>query len=379
MLRRTKIEPKQLAHIRRALLPWYDAHHRDLPWRRSSDPYAIWLSETMLQQTQVATVIPYFQKFMTRFPTVSDLAAADLDEVLQMWAGLGYYARARNLHAAAKMIVEEFGGRVPATMTDLQKLPGVGAYTAGAVASIAHGKKAVVVDGNVARVLARLFDIHEDVRYGAARDLVTNIAEQLLPNDRCGDHNQALMELGATICQPGAAAQCLLCPLRKHCEACAQGTVSSLPVKTKKTAVKMETHVVAAIQNEDRWLVVQRPRDGLWGGLWELPSAVAHDDSLVKLAGDIATKYAAAPFIADKVPFCQIQRQLTHRTIAFVGHILRPKPKAAKRSSTRNSPTEPTAQPTRWLKLEEISAIGMSTAMRKVVDSLHDHLTTLSK
>ena len=180
------LDSKTAARIRRGLLGWFDRNRRDLPWRRTSDPYQIWLSEVMLQQTQVATVVPYYRRFLKRFPTVRVLAAAELDEVLRLWAGLGYYARARSLHRAALRVVDVHGGRFPADVDELLQLPGVGRYTAGAVASIAFGVRAAVVDGNVARVLSRLFAIDVDVRDGPGRDRAWRIAERLLPRNGAG-------------------------------------------------------------------------------------------------------------------------------------------------------------------------------------------------
>jgi len=178
---------RQAVVIRRRLGSWFARERRDLPWRRTRDPYAIWLSEMMLQQTQVVTVIPFYQRFMARFPRVDDLAAAGVDEVLRRWSGMGYYARARHLHRAARMVVDAYGGRFPSSVESLRSLPGVGAYTAGAVASIAFDKRAVVVDGNVARVLTRVFEVDLDIRDGRCKALLWEIAERLLPRKRCGD------------------------------------------------------------------------------------------------------------------------------------------------------------------------------------------------
>ncbi|HHL72089.1 MAG TPA: A/G-specific adenine glycosylase, partial [Bacteroidetes bacterium] len=200
--------------IRRKLLAWYNEEKRDLPWRRISDPYAIWVSEVMLQQTQTVKVLDYFSRFIARFPTVTSLAAAESDEVLKMWEGLGYYARARNLHKAAQYIVEHLGGRIPDTRETLQKIPGIGAYTAAAVASIAFGEPCAVVDGNVIRVLSRLFAFAESPRSTGAKKFFQHKADELLAPDSPGDFNQALMELGATLCTPRKPG-CLLCPLQK--------------------------------------------------------------------------------------------------------------------------------------------------------------------
>ena len=218
-----------------ALLAWYDRHRRAMPWRalpgQTPDPYAVWLSEIMLQQTTVATVSPYFKRFLARWPTVADLAAADLDDVLHAWAGLGYYARARNLHKCAAAVATKHGGIFPDTEADLLKLPGIGPYTAAAVAAIAFGHKATVVDGNVERVMARLFAVTDPLPGSKAR--LKALAESLTPDERCGDYAQATMDLGATICSPTNPA-CGICPWRDGCDGQKQGIAVELPKKSPK-------------------------------------------------------------------------------------------------------------------------------------------------
>ncbi|MAJ93752.1 MAG: A/G-specific adenine glycosylase, partial [Rhodospirillaceae bacterium TMED63] len=218
-----------------ALLAWYDQHRRAMPWRalpgQTPDPYAVWLSEIMLQQTTVATVGPYFKRFLARWPTVADLAAADLDDVLHAWAGLGYYARARNLHKCAAAVATKHGGIFPDNEADLLKLPGIGPYTAAAVAAIAFGRKATVVDGNVERVMARLFAVTDPLPGSKAR--LKELAESLTPNERCGDYAQATMDLGASICSPTNPV-CGICPWRDGCDGQAQGIAVELPKKSPK-------------------------------------------------------------------------------------------------------------------------------------------------
>ena len=356
-----EIDTKRISRIRRMLLTWFDRQKRDLPWRRTRDPYAVWLSEMMLQQTQVATVIPYYEKFMAQFPTVGRLADADLEDVLRLWSGLGYYARARNLHRAAQTVAAEHGGVFPATVDGLRALPGIGAYTAGAVASIAFGKKAPVVDGNVARVLARLFEINADVRDGVGLKLTWKIAGRMLPNKRCGDFNQAVMELGATVCLPKGAARCSACPLQSECQGFASGTVSELPIKTRKTAVKNETHVVVAIERRGQWLVVRRPKQGLWGGLWEMPTAVLNGEPTFTLARRLAADFSSIPVNIERKPFCTLKHQLSHRSITFVGHVCH-----LKRPVAGIGPKKPG----KWLRLNELDGLGLSTAMRNVFFAL---------
>ena len=259
-----------------ALLHWWDAGHADLPWRDNAAPYAVWVAEVMLQQTQITTVIPYYRRWLARFPTVEALAAAPLDDVLKLWEGLGYYSRARNLHAAAQVIVRDHGGRLPSTAAELMKLPGVGRYTAGAVASIAFGQRAAVLDGNVIRVLSRVFDVAEDVTVPATRRRLWDLAEALVPAQRPGDYNQALMELGQGICLPQNP-RCLLCPLTALCLARQRGTQLERPVRPPRRRTPHYDVVAAVIWRDgrpaygSRFLIAQRPLGGLLGGLWEFP------------------------------------------------------------------------------------------------------------
>jgi len=262
--------PADLAAARAALLPWYHAHRRDLPWRRTRDPYAIWISEAMLQQTRVETVIPYFERFLGQFPDVATLATADIEDVYAAWAGLGYYSRARNLHAAAGAIVARFGGRVPDDPEALRSLPGIGRYTAGAIASIAFDRPEPILDGNVERVLARYVGLREDARSPSGSATLWAAAETLARGPEPGALNQALMELGATVCTPRAPG-CLVCPLFPGCRAHRDGDPEALPVKAPRAKPRAARAVAALVQRRARVLAVRRPPGGLLGGLWELP------------------------------------------------------------------------------------------------------------
>jgi A/G-specific adenine glycosylase len=264
------------AQIAGSLLDWYRDHKRDLPWRGAS-AYAVWVSEIMLQQTQVITVIPYFLRFIERFPTVEALASASIDDVLKLWAGLGYYARARNLHRAAQIVTERHGGRLPDTPEEIEALPGIGRYTAGAILSIAYNLPRPLVDGNVIRVLSRLFGLRGDPKSTANQALLWRWAEQLVPSQAPGDFNQALMELGALICSP-ADPRCERCPLLSLCVAGASPDPTALPEMPPGRAAITVTHSSALIRNDTgRILIVQRPLHGLWGGLWEFPRVVCGD------------------------------------------------------------------------------------------------------
>jgi A/G-specific adenine glycosylase len=253
------------------LLNWYRKHGRTLPWRDHPDPYAVWVSEIMLQQTRVETVIPYFEKWMRLFPDVTSLASASEQEVLNVWEGLGYYSRARNLHKAAKVVAEKFNGQLPRDLTELRSLPGIGRYTVGAIASMAFGMDEPTLDGNLRRVFARLFDVSEFADSPAGGKILWELAAQNLPKGEAGDYNQALMDLGATICLPKNP-RCLLCPLMEICEARKNGTQELRPVMKPKKAVPHHVHAAAVILQRGRVLLAQRPPEGLLGGMWEFPN-----------------------------------------------------------------------------------------------------------
>lgn len=261
-------------HIRRALLDWYDVRRRDLPWRtgpgEASDPYKVWLSEIMLQQTTVATVGSYFGEFMARWPDVTALAKADLDDVLVAWQGLGYYARARNLHKCARVVADAHGGRFPNTVDGLLELPGIGPYTARAIAAIAFNRAAMPVDGNIERVTARLFNIETPLPQGKA-DIAAK-AETFTSDHRPGDFAQAMMDLGATVCTPKSP-KCLLCPLADFCEARKKGSPERLPARVPKKARPERCCVMFWLENGDGGVLLRkRPESGLLGGMTELPS-----------------------------------------------------------------------------------------------------------
>ena len=298
-----------------SLLVWYDRHRRVLPWRaragEASDPYRVWLSEIMLQQTTVAAVKPFYLRFLERFPTVEALAEAPADAVMQAWAGLGYYSRARNLHACAKAVVEEHGGRFPSTEAELLKLPGVGAYTAAAVAAIAFDRQTAAVDGNVERVLSRLYTVEEPLP--RAKPLIRSLTEALVPADRPGDFAQALMDLGATICTPKRPA-CALCPWMLPCQARAVGLQEAFPKKQKKeTGPLRRGAAFVVLRADDTVLLRTRPPQGLLGGMAEPPTSAWEPDyepSRAVLDAPIEARWQRLPGIVRHV-FTHFPLELT--------------------------------------------------------------------
>lgn len=274
--------------FRQALVEWFKEEQRDLPWRHTKEPYKIWVSEVMLQQTRVDTVIPYYNRFIEKYPTAQALAYAPEEELLKMWEGLGYYSRVRNLQAGVREVVETYGGRVPDNRVDISKLKGVGPYTAGAVLSIAYGKPEHAVDGNVMRVLSRVLNIDADIALPKTKKIFEEAVMMLIDSDETSAFNQGLMELGALICTP-TSPKCLLCPVREFCTAFHEGDPSSLPVKTKKTKTKtLELDVYVVRDNEGRYLLEKRAEDGLLASMWQFPFVERGSDTL----GQLRTQYA---------------------------------------------------------------------------------------
>lgn len=272
------------------LLTWYSKNKRTLPWRDHPDAYAIWVSEIMLQQTRVETVIPYFEKWMQLFPTVQSLAKASEHDVLNAWEGLGYYSRARNLHKAAKIVVKEHGGKLPDKLSELIKLPGIGRYSAGAIASIAFGKNEPALDGNLKRVYARLSDLKKPIDSPKGEKYLWRIARENLPKGKAGDFNQALMDLGAMICIPKTP-RCSICPLMNVCKAHANGTQELRPVKKPKKVIPHYVHAAGVIIKRGKVLLAQRPATGLLGGMWEFPNGRVNGDPAKELGKTLRTGF----------------------------------------------------------------------------------------
>jgi A/G-specific adenine glycosylase len=348
------------AQFARALLDWYDRCQRKLPWRasrrgRGVDPWAVFVSELMLQQTQVATVIPYFTRFMNRFPTPVELAAADEQEVLRLWQGLGYYARARHLRAAACKIVADFAGTVPNSLAELGSLPGVGRYTAGAVASIAYGLRAPILDGNVARVLCRLERIRSSSGPGR-RARLWRVAEQILPHQRVGDFNSALMDLGATICTPKSP-RCEVCPVRRFCKAAAAGVQNSIPSSPRRDPTPLLRRWTICVQRNGRWLLEQRPASGRWAGMWQFVTFAADGPGGCD-SGTFQRNLGIR--ITGLRRLGRIRQALTHRRFIFDVF-----------TAAAVSSALPASQPPRrWLRLTELDEYPLPRAHVKIAAML---------
>ena len=312
---------KTCVPLREMLLDWYRANARDLPWRQTADPYRIWVSEIMLQQTRVAAVLGYYARFLESFPTVDMLAAAEEERLLKCWEGLGYYSRARNLQKAAQVIVERYQGSFPADYEKLLALPGIGEYTAGAIASAAFGMPVPAVDGNVLRVMTRLTDCHEDIMLPATKALAREWVMAHMPREpeEIRIFNQALMELGATVCAPNTVPRCEVCPLSEQCLGYGRGTAESLPVKAAKKPRRAEEMTVYLMERDGRIALRKRPNRGLLAGLWEFPH----------VPGALAEDAAVEPVEAWGLTALEWKRKITakhiftHKEWHMTGYLLR--------------------------------------------------------
>ena len=344
------------------LLRWYARHSRDLPWRHTADPYAIWISEIMLQQTQVETVIPYYLRFLTKFPSVKALAEARPDEVLKLWENLGYYSRARNLHAAAKEIVARWRGRLPQNMKDLMVLPGIGEYTAAAILSIAFAQPVPAIDGNVSRVISRLFTIRSPLGSPESRGQILDLANRLLSKKHPGRFNQAMMDLGASVCTPRAPS-CPACPLKDLCKAKDLGLQEQLPVAKKRPALSRK-HVTAAIllDRKKRVLVVQRPASGLLGGLWKFPGGEKgrKEPAGVSLTRTVRQELGLQVRVVK--PIASVRHAYTHFRVTF--HVYRC-------AIVRGRPKSLEGREWKWVSPEELQRLALSKAERKILATLH--------
>jgi len=353
-------QPKKLVQIRRSLLAWYGRHKRGLPWRATQDPYHILVSEVMLQQTQVERVRQYYPKFLKRFPTLRELAQASLDDVLKAWEGLGYYARARNLHRAAQIVLRDYGGKIPRSREELLKLPGIGRYTAGAILSIAFGQDEPAVDANVRRVFSRLFAL----RHGHNQKKFEELARVLLPSGQAGLFNQALMDLGATICIAHKP-KCLICPLTKLCEARRLGIQSELPVRPHARAKPHYDVAVGIIWKDGKILITKRPDDGFLGGLWEFPGGKRqlHESLEDCVRREIFEEVNVR--VRDLKHFMTVQHGYSHFTVTlhvFWGYYAGGRPRCQGCTAWA------------WVRPSDLSQYAFPSANQKIITKLFDAL-----
>ena len=352
--------PSLSADFARDLLAWYDVHAAALPWRVSREPYRVWLAEIMLQQTQIATVTPYYARFLERFPTVEALAAAPIDDVLKAWEGLGYYSRARNLHRAAQHIVTEHAGQFPTTAAGWETLPGIGHYTAGAIASIAYGERVAALDGNAIRVLSRIIDLADDVTRPATIRHLWTLADSLVPADRPGAYNQAIMDLGRTICT-AKNPQCGLCPVSSHCRAYQAGTQRQRPVKAARAPTPHYDVSAGLIHNRaGEILIAQRPAEGLLGGLWALPGGTCEPGESLPGCLRRALNVSEAELTIGELA-ARVQHAFTHFRMTL--HVY-----GCRWESERALPESAAYANWRWVTRETLDAFAFARADRRALD-----------
>ena len=353
--------PSELLMLQTQLLAWFAEHQRPLPWRKTYDPYAVWVSEIMLQQTQVATVLPYFQRWMHTLPTLQAVADAPEELILKLWEGLGYYSRVRNLQKAAQQIVEQHQGEFPAKFETLLSLPGVGRYTAGAIASIAFNQNTPIVDGNVTRVVCRLMDLRDDPKSPPMVKALWHYAEAWIPAGKARFFNQGLMELGATLCLPQKPS-CLLCPVQNVCKSFQAGSVAWVPAKTPRRALTPITTALAVIEAGNKFLIQKRPANGLMGGLWEFPNINLKENQSMKatLVEAMQKQHRLEIAIEETLPpikhgYTSFKVTLHCFLCRFVGKSLpRPKPAA------------------RWVVWEELEQFTFPAAHKKLIQTLRN-------
>ncbi len=353
---------ERIRGIRRLLLGWYRQNRRDLPWRSSRDPYAIWVSEVMLQQTQVATVLPYYERWMARFPTIATLAAASEDDVLHCWQGLGYYSRARRLLEGARVVVRDHGGSLPRSPSALQGLPGIGAYSAGAIASMAFGGCVPVVDGNVVRVVTRLEALRGDPTRQPLRGMLWRLAATLVPRSHPGDFNQALMELGATLCSPRAP-KCAECPLAALCLAHEAGLSEQLPELAARPAPTAATMAAAVVERRGRWLMVQAPREASrWAGMWMFPTTEQNpDEPPTRAAKRVLLEQVGLGAEAHEV-VASVQHAVTRFRITLAG--------VRCELTTSARPRARGVAGLAWVAPGELAALALPAPQRRLADQL---------
>lgn len=343
------------------LLDWFHQNKRTMPWRQTSDPYSIWISEIMLQQTQVSTVIPYYERFLKKFPEVGDLADAPQQSVLKAWEGLGYYSRARNMHKAAQQVVSEYNSTFPDTFDELLNLKGIGPYTAAAVSSIAFNRQQAVVDGNVIRVLSRYFGIKDDVRRSRVKSEIQDIADSLIPEDSPGDFNQSVMELGATICTPKNPL-CSSCPLSVDCAAYKTAETDIIPYKSPRKKVPHHQIGVGLIKNsEGKLLIALRPEDAMLGGLWEFPGGKKEKGESIKktVERELHEELGVRVEVGDK--FMDLKHAYSHFKITLHAYWCTIK---------RGTPKPKSSTDLKWVTLEEIDDYPFPKANKVLIEKL---------
>lgn len=352
---------KDIKKFQHSLIAWYEKDFRDLPWRRTSDPYAVWVSEIMLQQTQVKKVAPYFKRFLETLPTIKCLAAAELDAVLKLWEGLGYYARARNLHKGAHIIVDQFNGAFPTRLEDIRELPGIGAYTAAAILSIAFGADLAVVDGNVNRVLSRIFALPMSPKSGEGKKIVSEKAEMLLARGRAGDYNQAIMELGALLCTPRSP-KCNLCPVKVLCAAYAQNAQHHYPV-IEKAKKRPHRHIaIGIIWRDDHILIDRRKKDDMLGGLWEFPGGKVEDGESYEQTVVREIKEELDIDVRVRSHLGTIEHQYSHFTITMHAYHC---------AFVSGEPRAVECDDWRWVKTEQLQEFAFPRANGKIIELLN--------
>jgi A/G-specific adenine glycosylase len=352
---------KERRAIVRELVSWYGHNRRDLPWRKSPEPYAVWVSEVMLQQTQVDTVRGYFERWMKRFPSVAALAMANEADVLHAWQGLGYYSRARNLWRGAQAVLAEHQGAVPETLSSLLSLPGIGPYSAGAILSIAHGKRASIVDGNVIRVLSRLFGLRGDPTRAPLKGAIWALAGELVPDERPGDFNQAMMELGATVCAPRSPA-CSVCPWARRCVAHREGLTAILPELPRRRATVDVARAAAVVRRGETVLAVQVPGDApRWAGMWQFPNADVAPFESPEFAARRIVKESLGLDLKKGEPLLVVRHAVTHHRITLdVFDYVAPRAFRASRAKASMA----------WKLPEELDALAMPAAHRRIAKAL---------
>lgn len=350
-----------LRAVGKTLVTWYQTHSRDLPWRHTQDPYIIWVSEIMLQQTRVETVLAYFGPFLSRFPTLSSLALASVNDVLKAWEGMGYYARARNLHEAARQVQRQHGGLLPPSVSDLRKLPGIGHYTAAAISSMAFGQDAIALDGNLRRVLCRLYGIDDDPGRPQTQRRLEQLAYLMMPPGSSGQFNQSLMDLGATVCIPKRP-RCQLCPLADCCTSLREGIQNELPIRATRRHRPHRDVTAGVIQNGNgHFLITQRPMEGLLGGLWEFPGGKRRpgEGLEVCLQRELDEELALHVRVGDLV--CTVEHGFTHFQMTLYAYFC---------SILDGEPQCLGCRDLRWVMLDQLDEYAFGVADQQIISSL---------